>query len=204
MAEPRQIAWLPLSGALLGLGAAAVLFVVRLVTVPELAALLALATLAAATGGRQLAGLAAMARQPALGAVTVLFAVLLQYTALVVCVRQHRGTESLLLAVLAGRLAVLWAARPGLRLALGWTAAVAAEAFGYGRFDPNTGSLNAGLRGLLALAAALAACWVLRRLAVRRSGGLPGAAQDALGEVAQTVVLVLMSTELPAPLLKPF
>ncbi len=237
----QAMAWSPLVGALLAFLAAAVLFLGRKVFIdavgPLLPSVLALALLALLTRGLHLDGLADTAdglashapperalqvmRSPEtgpLGAATVAFSLLIQSAALTSCVASHRGTESVLLAVLSGRLAMVWsctrgvpAARPdGMGalvagtvrrpLAALWTVAVAGEAFVYGRFDQDAGTLRGGVRALLALALALGVTWVLRRHVVRRFGGVTGDVLGALAEIAQTTVLVFMATELPASL----
>lgn len=230
----RAMALAPLVGAALALVAAAVMLVARILYQERfglpLVAALAITTLALLTRGLHLDGLvdtadglasyapAERAReimsQPgvgALGVATLVLNLLLQAGALMTCVEAHRGTESLLLAVLAGRLAAVLACtpatpaarrdglgatvagtvRPAVGLAL--TAAVAVEAAVYGRLDSDSGSLTASLRALLALAAALAVTDLLRRHAVRRLGGITGDVLGALIEVATTVVLLVMA-----------
>ncbi len=214
----RAVELAPLVGCVVGILAAVVLYVARHVFhdpfgFPMVGATVAIGTLAVLTGGRHLDGLAVTASRTAgsLGAVVVVFLLLLQVGALVVCVNNHRGTESLLLAVLVGRLAVVWACTPAARVvtadefgalvagtvrpvvALVLTAAIGAEAAIYGRFDTDAGTVAGSVRGLLAFAAGLTAAELLRRQAVRRLGGLTGHLLGAEVEVATTVVLLVMA-----------
>lgn len=233
------MAWAPLVGAGLGVVVAAALFGSRNLLAddpgPLLPATLAVAVLALLTRGLHLDGLAdtvdglashapanralGIMRSPEIGPiglVAVVLVLLTQVSALTACVANHRGTESVLLAVLAGRLTVLWsclrgipAARPdGLGalvagtvrrpLAVLWTAAVAAEAFAFGRLDQDAGTLRGGLRAILALLAALGIAWLVRRHAVRRLGGITGDVLGALIELTQVTVLVAMAVQFPS------
>lgn len=231
------IGWAPAVGALLALVVAAVLFAARLAerTGPLLPSALAVSLLALFTRGLHLDGLAdtvdglaahapapralAIMRSPEigpLGVAALVLTLLVEVSALAACVAAHRGTESLLLAVVTGRLAVVWgcgrrvpAARAeGLGalvagtvspvLTWGWTAVVAVEAFGYGRLDQDTGSLHGGIRALVALGVGLGAAAVLRRHAVRRLGGITGDVLGATLETAQAAVLVVMALGMPA------
>lgn len=230
------MAWTPVVGAGLGLAVALVLYGSRIIFADEpgplLPAALALATLALLTRGLHLDGLADtvdglashapaeralnIMRSPEIGPVgvaAVVLVLIVEVNALTVCVANHRGTESILLAVLAGRLAVLWsclrgipAARPGgmgalvagtvrRPLAVLWTVAVAAEAYGYGRLDGDAGTLRGGLRAVGALAAALGIAWLLRWHARRRLGGITGDVLGAVVEIAQATVLVVMAVQ---------
>ncbi len=233
-AAGRAMALAPLVGAVLALVAASVMLAAR-ITYQErfglpLVAALVITTLTLLTRGRHLDGLvdtadglasyasAERAREimsrpgvGALGVATLVLNLLLQAGALMACVEAHRGTESLLLAVLAGRLAAVLACtpatpaarqdglgalvagtvRPAVGLAL--TAAVVVEAAVYGRLDNDAGSLAGSLRALLALAAALVVTDLLRRHAVRRLGGITGDVLGALIEIATTVVLLVMA-----------
>jgi len=233
-AAGRAIALGPLLGAVLGLAAAGVLLVARMLYQERLGlplvGALAITSLALLTRGRHLDGLADTADglasdaprnralqimvEPGAGAVGVaalILNVLLQVGALTVCVLGHRGTQSLLLAVLTGRLAVVLACTPrtpaarpdGLGalvagtvrpvVALALTAVVAVEAAAYGRLDSDAGSLTGSLRAVGALAVGLGVAALLRRHAVRRFGGITGDVLGALVEVATTVVLLAMA-----------
>jgi adenosylcobinamide-GDP ribazoletransferase len=232
------MAWAPAVGALLALVVACVLFASRILFVdvpgPLLPAVLAVTALALLTRGLHLDGLvdtvdglAAHAPAPRaleimrspevgpLGAAAVMLSLLVQVAALAACVGGHRGTESVVLAVVTGRLAVVHACRVGVPaarpdglgalvagsvrpwVAWAWTAAVVVEAVVYGRFDQDAGTLRGGLRAVLALALGLAVTTLLRRHVVRRIGGVTGDVLGALVEVGQAVVLVVMATELP-------
>ncbi len=234
----KAMAWAPLVGAGLGLVVVAVMYGGRLAFADEpgplLPAAVAVALLALLTRGLHLDGLAdtvdgLASHAPAqralkimaspeigpLGMVAVVLVLIVDVNALTVDVANHRGTESLLLAVLAGRLAVLWsclrgtpaARRGGLGalvagtvrrpLAVLWTVAVAVEAFGYGRLDQDAGTLRGGLRAVLALLAALGLVWIFRRHAVRRFGGITGDVLGAAVEIAQLTVLVVMTVQFP-------
>lgn len=194
---------------------------------PLLACAAALAALAALTRGLHLDGLADLAdglgsyagperaravmKQPdvgALGLAAVVLVLLVQLGALLACVEAGRGGASLLLAVVAGRLAVTAACTPATPAAspdgLGalvagtvrpvvpamWLVVVGLAAAGAGA----TGELPVdALRPVLALVAALGAARVLRRHAVRRLGGLTGDVLGALVETATSVVLVVLA-----------
>lgn len=230
----RAMALAPLIGAGLALVAAGVMLAARLiyqrhVGLPVVAAL-TIGTLAVLTRGLHLDGLADTAdglasyagreralqvmADPAagpLGVATLLFTVLAQAGALMACIDDHRGTQSLVLAAVAGRLAAVLACTPGTPaarpdglgalvagsvrpvVALALTAAVATEAALYGLLDADAGSLAGGLRALLALGAGLLAADLLRRHAVRRFGGITGDVLGALVETCTTVVLLVMA-----------
>jgi adenosylcobinamide-GDP ribazoletransferase len=144
----------------------------------------------------------------ALGAGALCLMLLIDVLALTTSVAEHRGTQALLMAVVTGRLAMLWACTPGVpaakpegmgalvarsvsrRAALVWTALVVVGGGVYGRFDSEVGSLHGAVRGALAVAIGLGASWVLRRHAVRRLGGITGDVLGALCEVAMLVSLL--------------
>lgn len=231
----RAMELAPLVGAGLALVAAGVMLVARLLYqghfgLPLIAAL-TIGTLALLTRGLHLDGLVDTAdalasyagrdralqilREPgvgALGVATLVLTLLLQTGALMACVNAHRGTESLLLAVITGRLAAVLACTPGIpaaradglgalvagsvrpAIALALTGGVALEAAIYGRLDGDARSWSGALRGVLALVAGLAVAHLLLRHAVRRFGGITGDVLGALVEVATTVVLLVMAT----------
>ncbi len=219
----------PLVGLLLGLVAATVLVVFRAATENPLAVVLAIATLAALTRGLHLDGLAdtadglgsslppeqarAVMKQPdvgALGLVAVVLVLAVQAAALLACVEHGRGTASLLLAVMAGRLAataactrrtpaatdsslgalVAGTVRSWIPITWFWVLAVAG--FGYEVLD-DAGGPDAGLRAVAALVAGLAVAEGLRRHCVRRIGGITGDVLGALVEITTAVVLVVMA-----------
>lgn len=230
----RAMAAGPVVGALLGLVAAAVLFAARrsygdTVLATLLSAAIAIAVLALLTRALHLDGLAdtadalgcygsperalAVLRSPEIGpfgVLAVLFAVLLQVAALATAVRAERGTVSLILAVVAGRLAVVWACTRGVPAArpdgLGALVAgtvrrsvaavltlVAGVALaGAAALDDHSGGAGA-LRAGAALVVALVAAWLLLRHAVRRFGGVTGDVLGALVEVTSTVALLAMA-----------
>lgn len=230
----RAMALAPVVGAVLALVAATVLVGARALyherfALPLVSAL-AIVTLALLTRGLHLDGLVDTAdalashgpseralkvmAEPAAGALgvaTLVFTVLLQVGALTACVQGHRGTQSLLLAVLTGRLAAVLSCTPGTpparpdglgalvagsvrpAVALGLGAAVAVEAVAYGWLDADAGSPADAVLALVALGAGLLVAGLLRRHAERRLGGITGDVLGAQVEVATTVVLLVMA-----------
>ena len=238
----------PLVGLGLGVAAATVIFLSRVTSgiyseALLLPAALAVATLAALTRGLHLDGLAdtvdglasylppekarAVMKAPdvgALGMVAVVVVLMVQVAALTTALDVGRGSFSLVLAVVAGRLAVTLACTPGVPAAPGSglgaavlgtvspraarvavavvaVAAVALQTQDEVRSDTPLGALVIEcLRPLLALALGLLAARALRRHAVRRLGGVNGDVLGALVEVTTTVVLVVMTLNLPIDL----
>jgi adenosylcobinamide-GDP ribazoletransferase len=228
----RAMELAPLVGLAIGLVAGAVAFAVRVAGAPPfLAAVVAVAALAAVTRGLHLDGLAdltdglasyrdpegtrAVMKKPDVGPLGISALVLLlaaQVAALTSAIGQHRGTLSLLLAVVVGRVAITAACagtpaatpdgmgalvagtvRRGVPTA--WalvTAGVFAAALA---LDPDATGRTAVRAGLAvgAVAAGLAAARVLRLHAVRRVGGLTGDVLGALSEVATTTALVVLA-----------
>ena len=226
----------PLVGLALALVAAAVMNGMRISQGHRgsdlLPAALALATLALLTRGLHLDGLVdltdglASYRGPqearaimtapdvgALGVAAVVLVLLVQAAAVAACAHSGRGTASLLLAVVTGRLAITAAcvstpaaAPEGLgALVAGtvqrgvtsvWAVLVAATFAGYAVLDLDTTSSDPVrvLRTVVAVGLALAVARVLRDHAVGRLGGLTGDVLGALSEVATTVCLVVLST----------
>lgn len=232
----------PLVGLGLGLVVATVLFAARQLSpydAPQLlAAALAIVALAVLTRGLHLDGLAdttdglasyrpaeqarAVMRSPEVGplGVAVLGLVLLvQVAALLAATSSGRGTASVLIAVVAGRVAVTAActrATPaadptglGAMVAgsvpwlvpLVWAGLLVSAGMAYEAFDERAASLGARgvdmVRPLLAVGLALLVARLLRRHCVRRLGGMTGDVLGALVEVTTTVVLVVMALELP-------
>lgn len=220
----------PLVGGVLALVGAGVLLVGRWATGggadPLLPALLAIAALAWMTGGLHWDGLAdvadglasrrpreqalAVLRRPdlgPLGALTLAVVLLAQVLGLAAAVSTGTGTESLVLAVTAGRVAIVVACTRGVPAAradgLGATVAgsvprtvtvtVAALIVGLawllGRADADGGSVQTVAAVVLGLTAAAV---VLRR-SVRRLGGVTGDVLGAVCEVTTAVVLVTMA-----------
>lgn len=228
----RAMALAPLVGLGLALVAAGVVYVLRVYSAPDpLAAALDVALLALLTRGLHLDGLVdvvdglASYRDPEgtrevmkradagpLGVAALVLVLLVQVTALSSAVGQHRGTLSLCVAVMTGRLAmtaacvrVPAAAAQGLGalvagtvragvtsvwcvlLAVGGAAALAS--------DPDA-TRTPWLRGTLAVLAVVLGLLVARGVrahVVRRVGGLTGDVLGALNEVATTVALVVLA-----------
>jgi adenosylcobinamide-GDP ribazoletransferase len=195
---------------------------------PLLAAALAILTLALLTRGLHLDGLAdtvdglashkpaeqalaIMSDGPigALGAAALMGCLLIDGLALASSVLAHHGTQSLVFAVVSGRLAMLWSCGrriPAARadgmgalvagsvsraVALSWTVVVCVGAAIYGRFDTEVGDLAGAVRGVIAVLAALGVGWLVRRHAVRRLGGITGDVLGAVGEIATMVSLLV-------------
>jgi adenosylcobinamide-GDP ribazoletransferase len=227
----RAMELAPVTGLLLGLLAAALMYAARLAGAPDLlAAALAVSLLALLTRGLHLDGLAdlvdglASYRDPEgtravmrasdtgpLGVAAVALALLLQTAGLASAVAQHRGTLSLLAAVVAGRAAITCACtrepaadpqgmgalvagtvRP--LWARAWVGALPLLAALALALDPDATRAPPlrALLGALAVLVALAAGRLLRRHAVRRVGGLTGDVLGALSEVTTTVALVVL------------
>lgn len=219
----------PLVGLGLGLVAAAVLLAARMAGAPLLGCALAVATLAVLTRGLHLDGLADTAdglgsylpaeaarrimKQPdvgALGLAAVVLVLLVQVTALLACVEHGRGTASLVLAVVTGRLAVTFActrttpaaAPEGLgalvagtvpsRTPLLLAAATLLAAAGWQAADEHAGWTGSA-RAVLAIVAGLLAAGLLRRHAIRRFGGITGDVLGAGVEVATCVTLAVLA-----------
>ncbi|MCK9925217.1 adenosylcobinamide-GDP ribazoletransferase [Frankia sp. AgPm24] len=239
----RAMALAPLVGLVLGVVAALVVFGLRVSTgMPGtrtqtlLPAVAGIAVLALATRGLHLDGLADLAdglgarhaggreralavmREPTIGAfgvVAVLFVVLLQVTALGAAITVHRGTVSMLVAVMTGRLAVTLAcassapaAHPnGLgafvagsvraRDALVAFVGVCAVAALAGRFDYDGGDLERAARAVIAVCVGAAVSVALRYYFVRRLGGLTGDVLGGLVELTTVVTLLFMAMTYP-------
>jgi adenosylcobinamide-GDP ribazoletransferase len=216
--------WAPAVGLLLGGLGGAILVVAgdAAGAGPLTGAVLAVAALALLTRGLHLDGLADLADglgsgQPAgaaldimrksdigpMGVAAVLFAVLLQVSAVTHAGASWRGALVLVAGVVTGRLALTWACRTGVP---------AARPDGLGALVAGTvrpvvptaitvvlvaaaGAAGDGIRPGLTLAggvlAGLGAAWVLGRHAVHRLGGITGDVLGALAEVATTVTLVV-------------
>ena len=227
----RAVRWLPVVGALLAVPAAGVLLAVEAGgdSTPRrlLAAALAIGVLALLTGGLHLDGLADTAdglgsrrpRDEALaimrrsdigpfGVAALIFAVLIQITALATVSPGWPEAAAVAAAAVTGRVAVVLATGPGSpparadgfgALVAGATTARArvmtaalllalvagAAALAWGPF--------AALRGAAAVLAGLLAADVLRRVAKRRLGGMTGDVFGALIEVSATTVLLVLA-----------
>jgi adenosylcobinamide-GDP ribazoletransferase len=140
---------------------------------------------------------------------------LLDVLALGSSVLAHHGTQSLVFAIVTGRLAMVWACTPGTpgrpgdetavrvartvpwAAAACWTLVVVAGAATYGRYDSEVGSPHGAVRGAIAVLVALAASWLLKRSVVRRLGGISGASLGALCEIATVVSLLVTAAGRP-------
>jgi adenosylcobinamide-GDP ribazoletransferase len=223
MAPTRQQAgaamcWAPAVGLLLGGVAAGVLWVTGHPgrAGPLLAAVLAIAALAALTGGLHLDGLADLAdglgsRRPAEGALEIMkksdigpfgvavlvLTLLIQVAALARAESAGRGVIAVLTAAVAARLAMTAACRRGVP---------AARDSGLGALV--AGSVHPAMVAVLvvaavaaaaafgwifaaAMAAGLAASALLTAVAVRRLGGVTGDVLGALAEVTAAVCLLV-------------
>jgi adenosylcobinamide-GDP ribazoletransferase len=201
---------------------------------PLLAAALALIALALLTRGLHLDGfadtvdglashkpapqaLAVMSEGPvgALGAAALVLVLLTDALALATSVLNHHGTQALVLAVVTGRVAMLWACVPGVAAAKGsgmgalvagsvprfaaslWTAVLVVAAWCYGLFDSEVGSLHGAVRAGVAVVLALLVAWAVRAHAVRRLGGITGDVLGALCEIAVLVSLLVSAAGRP-------
>ncbi|WP_250280199.1 adenosylcobinamide-GDP ribazoletransferase [Frankia sp. Cppng1_Ct_nod] len=235
----RAMAFAPLVGLVLGVITALVVLGFRLFTkVPDptpqnlLPAVIGIATLALLTRGLHLDGLADVAdgfgagqdraltamrdsRIGAFGALALVFVVLVQVAALSLAISEHRGTVSIVVAAMTGRLAatlacasrapaahpdglgalVAGSVRP--RHAVLSVLGVAVVAAVAGRLDIDGGDTSRAVRAVLAVAAGTAAGWLLRRYLIRYLGGITGDVLGALVEVATSVTLVFMSLNVP-------
>jgi adenosylcobinamide-GDP ribazoletransferase len=178
-----------------------------------------LADLADGFGARRDAeGTLAVMRDPAVGAfavVTLVLVVAIQAAALAVAISHNHGTVALLVSVLTGRLAVVVAcasgapparpeglgalvagsvprARASVVVLLGVVVAVLA-----GRFDYHGGGSAESVQAVVAVLAGLLGAEGLRRLAVRKIGGLNGDVLGALVETATLVTLIAMAVPIP-------
>ncbi len=237
-AAAASMAWSPLVGAVLAAAAAGVLVGAREIYVQTtffvtdysslLGAALAIMCLALLTRGLHLDGLAdtvdgLASHKPAeqalavmrdgsvgaLGAAALFGCLLIDVLALGRSALTHHGTQSLVLAVVTGRLAMLWSCTPGIpaarhdglgalvagsvprTVAASWTAAVCVGAAIYGRFDTEVGSNRGAVRGVVAVFVALGVAWVVRRHVVRRLGGITGDVLGALCEIAMMTSLLV-------------
>jgi adenosylcobinamide-GDP ribazoletransferase len=188
---------------------------------PLIASALAILTLALLTRGRHLGGLADTVdglasgdpadealeimrdgRVSALGAAALIGVLGIDVLALTANALVHRGTQALLLGVVAGRVSMLWACTPGIPaaridgmgalvagtvsriVATFWTLVLCAGALLYGPLDANIEGVNSAIQRLVAVLAALAVARLVGRHAIRRFGGITGDVIGACGEVA--------------------
>jgi len=145
----------------------------------------------------------------ALGAAAMMGCLLVEVVALSASVLAHHGTQSLVFAVVSGRLAMLWSCTKGIpaaresgmgalvagsvkrRLAWLWTIVVLAGAAVYGRYDSEVGSIGGAIRGAAGVLIALSVVWMVRRHIVRRLGGITGDVLGALCEIATVTSLLI-------------
>jgi adenosylcobinamide-GDP ribazoletransferase len=192
---------------------------------PILAAALALVTIVLLTGGRQLSGVVRTVDQlsgspgqhgaDALGVAALVCVVVLEVLALGSSVLAHHGTQSLVFAVLTGRLAMVWGCTPyratatiadpdswfrrtvSVPQAAGWTVLICGGAAVYGRFDTEVGSPAGAVRGVVAVLVATAVSGLLRRAVIRRNGGVSAATLGGLYELAALVSLLVTAAGRP-------
>jgi adenosylcobinamide-GDP ribazoletransferase len=146
------------------------------------------------------------------GVAALLFTVLVQITALATVSPGWPGAGAVLLAGVTGRAAVVLATGPGSPAARpdGFGALVAAATTARARVAAGAGVLvvaagtvavvsgpAAALRAAAAVLAGLLAAELLRRIAVRRLGGLTGDVFGALIEVAAATVLLALALASP-------
>lgn len=223
----------PFIGLLLGGAAAAVILVLRWPLREEdvglLPAVLAVAALVALSRGLHLDGLADTAdalgsyrTAPAaleimkrgdvgpFGVVAIVVVLLIQVAAVHTTLELHHASVALLVAAMAGRLAVTFACVAGIPSArttgLGATvagtvrrpAAIAAGAAvtllaGIAGWLDEDAQWDGALRAVVALAVGVLAAALLRRHAVRRLGGITGDVLGALVETGTTTALVVIA-----------
>ena len=130
----------------------------------------------------------------------------------------HRGTLAIVLATVAGRVAMVLACAGRQRIVPAdplaarlagsvspWVAATMAltlmvAAGVAGRFDIDGGRVRLGVHAVLAAALALTVALVARWWLARRFGGLTVASLGAVSEVASVAVLLVLAARLPEAL----
>jgi adenosylcobinamide-GDP ribazoletransferase len=214
--------WCPFVGISLAIVAGIVLEIKRIVPTP-LACVLAVIALALLTRGLHLDGLAdtvdgLASRKPApqaldimrdgpigaLGAAALALCLLVDVLALDASAAAGRGFEALLVAIVTGRGAMVWACVPGVpparpdgmgalvartvprAAAASWTVALGLGAFLFG-----------SVRGVTAVFVALAVAFGVRVHAGRRLGGITGDVLGALCEIATAASLIVFASSLP-------
>lgn len=221
--------WAPVVGLVLGAVAALPLALSRW-TGPLAAAALAVAVLAALTRGLHLDGLADVADglgsgRPAadaleimrksdigpFGVATLVLTLLLQVASIGHAPSAGRAAVAVIAAAVTGRLAIMWACRPGVPPAredglgalvagtvpVAWAAALTAGALAVAAGTAaGTAAVVAGTGLALwtvpaGVTAGLAVSWLLLRHVVGRLGGVTGDVLGALCETAATVTLLI-------------
>lgn len=122
-----------------------------------------------------------------------------------------RGTQALLLGVVAGRVSMLWACTPGIPVAridgmgalvagsvprivaIFWTLVLCSGAIFYGPLYANIQGVNSALQRLAAVVAALAVARLVGRHAIRRFGGVTGDVIGACGEIATLTCFLIIA-----------
>jgi adenosylcobinamide-GDP ribazoletransferase len=142
------------------------------------------------------------------GVVALIIVLLVQITALATVPPGWPGAAAVAVAVVTGRAAVVFATGPGSPAARpdGFGALVAGATTSLARLVTGTAllaavagagalawGLPAAVRGAAAVLAGLLAAGLLRRLAIRRLGGLTGDVYGALVEVATAAVLLTLA-----------
>ncbi|HEY3978165.1 MAG TPA: adenosylcobinamide-GDP ribazoletransferase, partial [Streptosporangiaceae bacterium] len=210
------MAWAPFVGLAVGGVAAGVLWAGARWAGPLLGSVLAIAVLAALTGGLHLDGLADLAdglgsRRPAagaleimkrsdigpLGVVTLVLVLLVQVAALDRAQALGRGEIALAAAAVTARLAITAACRPGVPAArpggLGALVAGSVRPAALAGLSGAAvgGAATFGMVFAVAVVAGLAAGLALAALAVRRLGGITGDVLGAVAEVAAAACLLV-------------
>jgi adenosylcobinamide-GDP ribazoletransferase len=188
---------------------------------PLIASALAILTLALLTRGQHLGGLAntvdglgsgkpadealaIMRDKPvgALGAAALIGLLGIDVLALSSNALVHRGIQALVLGIVAGRVAMLWACTPGIPaartdgigalvagsvsriVAIFWTFVLCAAALLWGPLDANIEGVNSAIQRVVAVLVALAVARLVGRFAIRRFDGITGDVIGACGEIA--------------------
>lgn len=149
------------------------------------------------------------------GAAAVVFTVAGQTAALQACIVFHRGTLAIVLAAVAGRVALVLMCAWGPRIASAdpldarlagsvspwaagmWCLALIVAAGLAGRFDIDGGRARLGIHAALAAAVALAVVLPMRWWCARRFGGFTVATFGAATEVASLAVLLVLAARIP-------
>jgi adenosylcobinamide-GDP ribazoletransferase len=150
----------------------------------------------------------------AYGTLALIFAILLQVGGLSVAITDHRGTVTLIVASMTGRLAATWAcvntraARPnGLGAlvagsvrtgpAIAVTVAVFVVSGLAGLLDVDGGAPSRAARAIIVAAVALAVGYLATRIYERRFGGITGDVLGAVVEITATVAVLGMALTPP-------
>jgi len=148
------------------------------------------------------------------GTLALVFAVLLQISGLSVAITDHRGTVTLIVASMTGRLAATWACvntRPARPAGLGamvagsvrageagvLTVAVLFVSGLAGLLDVDGGAPSRAARAVILCLVGLGAGYLATRVYERRFGGITGDLLGAVVEISATVVVLGMSLTPP-------